>query len=94
MCTIGPWGPLSPSNPKPREVAQLDATIGTVQGEYSFIYLSEPVGKILLRAFGIDKAEVTQCCVMLSECTVLNFQCHRLCELAGCCDPEDRADEV
>ena len=94
MCTVRLWGALSPSDSITREVAQLDATIGTVAGKYSSIHLSESVGKVPLRAFGRDKTEIRQFCLIFSERTVLNFQCHRLCELAGCCDPEDRAEEV
>ena len=94
MCTIRPWDALSPSDSIPREVAQLDATIGTVTGKHSSINLCEPVGKVPLRAFGRDKTEIRQFFLIFYECAVLNFQCHRLCELAGCCDPEDRAEEV
>ena len=94
MCTVKPRGALSPSDSIPREMAQLDATIGTVAGKHSSIHLSEPVGKVLLGAFGGDKTEIRQFCLIFSECAVLNFQCCRLRELAGCCDPEDRAEEV
>ena len=93
MCTVGPWSPLSPSNSKPRKVVQLDATIGTVCGKHSSIHWPELVGKTPLRAFGRDKAEAGQCCLIFSECTMLYFQCHRFHELAGCSEPEDRAEE-
>ena len=33
MCTVGPWGLLSPGHSIPREVAQLDATIRAVSSE-------------------------------------------------------------
>ena len=94
MCTVSPWSLLSSSDSKPREVAQLDATVRAVSGEHSSIHTSEPVGKFLLRASGGDKAEVRQCCIILFECTVLNFQCHRFCEPAWCRELEDRAKEV
>ena len=58
MCTVRSWSALSPSHSIPREVAQLDATIGAVCSEHSSIYLSEPVRKVSLRAFGRDKAEI------------------------------------
>ena len=58
MCTVGSRGASSPSHSIPREVAQLDATIGAVCGEHSSIYLSELVGKVFLRAFGRDEAEI------------------------------------
>ena len=48
--------------------------------------------KVFLRAFGEDKAKIRQYCLILCECTVLDFQCHRLCELARYWDPEDRTD--
>ena len=83
MCTVGSWSPLSPSDSKSGEVAQLNATIGAVCGEYSSFHLSEPVRKVLLRAFSRHKGELRQSCLIFSECTVLNFQCHRLRELAG-----------
>ena len=93
MCTVGLWGPLSPGDSVPREVTQLDATIGTVCGKHSSIHWPELVGKTPLRAFGRDKAEARQCCLIFSECTMLYFQCHRFHELAGCSEPEDRAEE-
>ena len=84
MCTVGPWSPLSPSDSKPREVVQLDATIGTVCGKHSSIQLSESVGKIPLGATGRDKAEAGKCCIIFLKCTMLYFQCHWFCKLAGC----------
>ena len=77
MCTVRSRGALSPSHSIPREVAQLDATIGAVCSEHSSIYLSELVGKVSLGAFGRDKAEARQHFFISSECTVLDFQCHR-----------------
>ena len=94
MCTVGLRSAPSPSDSVPREVVQLDATIGAVQSEHSSIHLSEPVGKVSLRAFRGDETEIRQYCLVLSECTVLNFQGHRLCEFTGCFDPHDRAEEV
>ena len=93
MCTVIPWGLLFPSDSNPREVAQLDATIGAMRGEHSSIQLLKPVGKVLLRAFGRNKAELRQYCLIF-ECTMLDFQCDWLCELAGCCDPEDRTEKI
>ena len=58
MCTVGPWSTFSPSDSKPREVAQLDATIGTVCGKHSSIHLPKCIGEVLLRALGGDKAEI------------------------------------
>ena len=52
------------------------------------------VWKVFLRAFGEDKAKIRQCCFIFCDCTVLDFQGHRLSKLAGCWDPEDRAKEV
>ena len=83
MCTVGLRSPISPCDSKPREVAQLYATIRTVRGKHSSIQLSEPVGKTPLGAFGRDKAEAGQHCLIL-ECTVLDFECHGFCELVGC----------
>ena len=84
MCTVQPWDALSPRDSKPREVAQLDATIGALSGEDSSIHFSEDIGEVLLRAPGRDNAEIGQCCFIFSECTVLDFQCHRQGKLAGC----------
>ena len=58
MCTVRSRGALSPSHSIPREVAQLDATIGAVCSEHSSSHLSELVGKVFLRAFGRDEAEI------------------------------------
>ena len=93
MCTVGPWSPLSPRDSKPREVVQLDGTIGTVCGKHSSIQLSEPVGKTPLGATGRNKAEAGQHCLIFSKRTMLYFQCHRFYELAGCSEPEDGAEE-
>jgi len=94
MSTVCLWSTHFPSDSKPREVAQLNAAIGAVCSEHPTIHLSEPVGKVSLGAFCRDKAETRQCCLILSECTVLDFQGHRLCEFAGCFDPHDRAEEI
>ena len=58
MCTVRPWSAFSPSDSKPREMGQLDATIGTVCGKHSSIHLPECIGEVLLRALGGDKAEI------------------------------------
>ena len=84
MCTVRSQCSFSPSHTNPREVVQLDATIRATCGKHTSISLSKSVGKVPLRAFGEDKVEVRQCCLILCECTVLNFQGHRLCEFAGC----------
>ena len=94
VCTVWSRGPLSPKDAKPREVVQLDAAIVAIFGEHSSFQRFKYVRKVTLRAFGEDKAEVRQYCFIFCECTVLDFQRHRLCELAGCWDPEDRAEEV
>ena len=91
MCTVGSWSPLSPCDSKPREVTQLDATIGTVCSKHSSIHWPEIVRKFLLRAFGRDKG---QCCIIFLKCTMLYFQCHWFCKLAGCWNPEDRTEEI
>ena len=52
LCTVGTWSPLSPSDSNTREVAQLDATIGTVCREHSSIQLLECVGEGLLGTLG------------------------------------------
>ena len=84
MCTVGSWGSFSPSDSQSRKVAQVDATIGAVFSEHSSFHLSELVGKVLLRASSRHIAEARQCCLIFSEGTVLDFQCYRMCELAGC----------
>ena len=94
MSTVCLWSTRFPSDSKPREVTQLNAAIGAVCSEHPTIHLSEPVGKVSLGAFCRDKAETRQCCLILSECTMLDFQGHRLCEFAGCFNPHDRAEEV
>ena len=73
MCTVRSWSLLSPSHSIPREVAQLDATIGAVCGEYSSLHLSKPVGKVLLRTLGRDKVQARQNFIIFSESTVLDF---------------------
>lgn len=75
-------------------MAQLDTTIGAVYVEDSSTHLSELVGKVPLRTSAEDKAEGRQYSLTLSECTMLDFQQDWFGELAGCCDPEDRADEA
>ena len=82
MCTVGPWCLLASGNINPREMVQLDTTISAVCSEYSSIHLFKCVWKMFLRAFGEDKAKVRQCCFIFCDCTVLDFQGHRLCELA------------
>ena len=95
MCTVGSWCPLFPSDSKPRKVAQLYATKGAVCGKHSSIHLSEIVREFLLRASGGDKAEVRgQCCLIFLVRTMLYFQRHWFCKLAGCWKPEYRAEEI
>ena len=84
MGTVGPQCLLASSHTNPREMVQLDTTISAVCSENSSIHLFECVWKVFLRAFGEDKPKVRQCRLILCECTVLYFQGHRLCELAGC----------
>ena len=94
MCTVRPWGTLSPGDSNPREVPHLNATIGAVFCELSSIQVLKLVGKFPLRALGRDKTEIWQHCLILSESTVLNLHCDWLSEFAGCWDPEDRAQEI
>ena len=94
MSTVWSWGPTFPSDSNSREVVQLYAAVGAVYSEHSSNHLSELVGKVSLRTFCRDEAETRQCCLFLSECAVLDFQGHRLCEFTWCWDPEDRAKEV
>ena len=84
MCTVGSRCLLASGNTNPREMAQLDATICAVCSEHSTVHLSKSVWKVFLRALGEDEAEVRQYCFILCQCTVLDFQCHRFCELARC----------
>ena len=72
LCTVGLWSPLSPSDYNPREVAQLDATIGAVCREPSSIQLLEYVGEGLLGTLGRDEVEITKRC-LISGCTVLDL---------------------
>ena len=94
MCTVWPWCLLASSNTNSRKVFQFDATKGAVFGEHSSTHLFKSVRKVFLRAVGWDKAEVRQYCFIFCKSTVLDLQRHRLCELAGRWDPEDRAEEV
>ena len=72
LCTVGPWSPLSSSDSNTREVAQLDATIGTVCREPSAIQLLECVGEFLLGTLGGYKVEISKRC-LISGCTVLDL---------------------
>ena len=72
LCTVGLWSPLFPSDSKPREVPQLDATIGAVCEEPSFIQLLEYVGEFLLGTLGGDEVEINKRC-LISGCTVLDL---------------------
>ena len=83
MHRVRPWGVPSPSDSNPREVAQLDATTEVMGGEHSSIQLSEYVGRVSLRAFGGNKGKVRQRSLILSECTMLDLQCHRIVNLHG-----------
>ena len=72
LCTVGTWSPLFPSGYNPREVAQLDATVGTVYREPSSIQLLECVGEGLLGTLGGDEVEISKRCLIFG-CTVLNL---------------------
>ena len=72
LCTVGPWSPLSSSDYNPREVTQLNGTIGAVSRKPSSIQLLECVGKGLLGTLGGDEVEISKRC-LISGCTVLDL---------------------
>ena len=73
MCTVRLWCPHSPNDTNSTEVAQLDATIGTLHGEHPSIQLLKTVGKFILRVFGWNKAEIWQHFLIFSESPVLDL---------------------
>ena len=93
MYTVWPGGAHTPNDTNSTEMPQLNSTIGTPHGEHSSIQLLKPVGKVLVRVFGRDKAETWQDFLIFPESTVLDFQRHWLCRFAWYWDPEDRAQK-
>ena len=57
VCTVGSWGLLFSRDSNPREVAQLNATVGFLC-EHSSLQLLKHVGKFTDRTLSRDKAEI------------------------------------
>ena len=86
--------PLPPCNSDPREVAQLNGSIGSVAGEYSSSERLELVGQCLLVAFGREEGQRRELARALQVGTVLQLQGDWLRESLrkGC--PVDPTDQL